>query len=148
MFGRTSAGGAVMSLTAAGIFFLIYTGRRFGTRYPPERTRRRSKLEYVHAVGATYRAAGAHQLTFKINYQWLKSKAAETVGLPATSSSIEIAEKLAQWADVPAKKYTDLFQICDQALDRPKLSQRRISGLLNKLAQIELEVFHGHQRRQ
>ncbi|KPK76055.1 MAG: hypothetical protein AMJ79_08495 [Phycisphaerae bacterium SM23_30] len=147
MLWHTSAGGAVLSLTLAGIFFLVYKGRRFGTRKTFERARRRSKLEYVYSVGATYRAAGAHQLAFRINYQWLKGKAAEMVGLPTTGPSAEIAEKLAQWADMPAKKYKDLFQICDQALTQPKLSGRRVSWLLNKLAQVELEVFHGHQRR-
>ena len=56
MLFTTSPGWAVLALTAAGILCLFYKGRQFGPRRGFGQQRRRSKLEYVRAVGATYRA--------------------------------------------------------------------------------------------
>ena len=72
---RASAGWGVLCLMAAGALYLVLKGRRFGTRSAPTRTRRRSKLEYVQSVGATYQAAGAHSLAFRHVYPWFRHKA-------------------------------------------------------------------------
>lgn len=67
----TSPGWAILSLTCAGVLFLLYRGRRFGVRRDIRRVRRRSKLEFVYSVGATYRAAGANRLTLGLIFNWL-----------------------------------------------------------------------------
>ena len=68
------------------VLFMIYKGRRFGIRRGLERERRRSKLEYIYAVGATYRSAKANRLTLELILQWLKRK---IINLTGSSSRIE-----------------------------------------------------------
>jgi hypothetical protein len=52
--------------------FLLYQGRQFGPIVSAQR--RRSKMEDVQAVGATYRAAGAHRLTLRLLYNWVRQR--------------------------------------------------------------------------
>ena len=144
---RTAPGWAVLCLMTAGVLFLIYKGRRFGTRYPPTRTRRRSKLEYVHSVGATYRAAGAHGLAFELVYSWFRRKAASAVGLPPTAPVETIAATLARRTLRGPWHYQNVFTKCDEAMAQPRLSARRASALVEQLAAIESEVFDGHRTR-
>ena len=144
---QNSAGWAVLTAAAAGLCYLIYKGRRFGTRRAPQRTRRRSKLEYVHSVGATYRAAGAHGLAFRILFGWFRSRCADLAGLPETAGSSEIAARLARRTGKPQARYESAFEAYEQALAMQKLSDRRLTALLQHMADMEREIFDGTQRR-
>jgi hypothetical protein len=143
---RTPPGWAILSVTASGLLYLAYRGRRFGTRRAPGRVRRRSKLEYVQSVGVTYREAGANRLVFRIIFQWFRHRGAQSTGLAASAPSTEIATRLARRARASTQRYAGIFQDCEAALSGPTLSSRRMSTLLGQLAQIESEVFDGHSR--
>lgn len=147
MLFTTSPGWAVLSLSIAGVLFLFYKGRRFGTRRGPGRTRRRSKLEYVHSVGATYRSAGAHRLAARLIYQWFRRRVAWLTGLSETASIDEIASCLARRTGKPQDHYAETLRGCEQALAASRLSARQTSELIEQLAEIESEVFDGHQSR-
>lgn len=147
MLFTTSPGWAVLSLSVAGVLFLFYKGRRFGTRRGPGRTRRRSKLEYVHSVGATYRSAGANKLAARLIYQWFRRRAAWLTGLPETASIDEIAPRLARRTGKPQDYYERTLRGCEQALAASRLSARQATELIEQLAGIESEVFDGHQSR-
>ncbi len=146
---KTTPGWAVLCLTAAGIFFLIYKGRRFGARRPLQRTRRRSKLEFVHSVAATYQLAGAHRLAFGLVYRSFKHQAARSVGLPESAPTDQIAAELARRAGKPRNAYQLIFENCEKAAadGKGKLSARQISPLLNQLKTIEMETIHGTSTR-
>jgi len=147
---KTSPGWAVLCLTAAGILFLMYKGRRFGARHPILRVRRRSKLEFVHSVAATYQSAGANRLMFKLIYRSFKHQAARTVGLPESAPAGDIASELAKRAGKPRETYQSIFQNCEKAANAAtgKLSARQISPLLDQLKTIELEAIDGTAARQ
>ena len=140
MLFHTRPGWAVLSLSAGGLLYLIYRGRRFGARRGVERSRRRSKMEYVNAVGATYRAAGAHGLALGIILRWFRGRAAEMVGLPASAPFADVAARLAQRTGRPAERYERAVRECEAALSGPAPSGRRVSALLDRLAQIDLEM--------
>jgi len=147
MLFTTSPGWSVLSLSVAGVLFLIYKGRRFGTRREPGRTRRRSKLEYVYSVGATYRSAGANRLAARLIYQWFRRRVALLAGLPETASIDEIAPRLARRTGKPPSRYEKTLRECENALVAAKLSAQQASELIRQLAAIESEVFDGHQSR-
>ena len=138
---HTSPGWGVLCLTAAGVFFMIYKGRRFGRRLEPVRTRRRSKLEYVYAVGATCRAAGANRLVFGLIFKWFRRRAGERVGLPMSASRHDVAARLAQRSGKAAEHYETILQKCEEALAAPSFSARKASALVDQLAHVESEVF-------
>jgi hypothetical protein len=140
MLFRTRPGWAVLSLAAAGLLYLVYKGRRFGPRRGLERTRRRSKLEYVNAVGETYRAAGAHGLVLGIILRWFRGEAAARAGVPPSADFSLVAGRLAQRTGKPAARYERAVRECEAALAGRGPSGRRLSTLLNGLAQIELEM--------
>jgi hypothetical protein len=141
---KTSPGWAVLVVAASGLCLLIYKGRRFGTRVSPGRARRRSKLEYVHSVGATYRAAGANRLAFQLIYTSLLNNAAKLVGLPESASPLQIAERLATRTGTSPRKYESSFEMCQKALQARRMSGRRFATLLERLAGIESEMMNGH----
>jgi len=142
----TSPGWAVLVVAAAGLCLLIYKGRRFGTRISPGRTKRRSKLEYVRSVGATYRAAGANKLAFQLIYASLLSDAARRVGLPDSAPPSQIADRLAVRTGTPPRKYESTFRLCQEALRSERMSNRRFTALVELLAGIESEMMDGHSR--
>jgi hypothetical protein len=144
---RTSPGWAVLCLTAAGLLFLLYKGRRFGTRRLPERQRRRSKLEYVEAVGATYKAAGAHRLTLKLILQWLRHRLAAPLGLSPASPVDQIASRLSEHTGKPRQRYQKILNECERAADANGLSARRAANLIEKLGTLETEILHERTRR-
>ena len=141
---KTSPGWAVLVVTASGLCLLIYKGRRFGIRVSPGRAKRRSKLEYVHSVGATYRAAGANKLAFQLIYTSLLNNAAKLVGLPESASPWQIAERLAVQTGTSPRKYESSFEMCQKALQGRRLSGRRFAALVEQLAGIESEMMNGH----
>ena len=140
---RTTPGWSVLSLTSAGILFLFYKGRRFGTRRTPGRPRRRSKLEFVQSVGATYDVAGAHRLAFELNYQWLKRKAAERAGLPGGASTEELAGALSQRTGRPRDHYREILAECEDVVKRRRVSGRYVKAVFTRLAELEREVLNG-----
>ena len=145
---RTPAGWALLCMGAAGVLFLVYRGRRFGTRRAPPRSRRRSKLEFVRSVGATYAAAGAHRLTFRLIFAWFRRRCAGTVGLPASVSTPDLCAALARRTGSATERYTTVLGGCEAALASGDWSARRATGLLRELARVESEIHHGHTGRQ
>ncbi len=137
---HTRPGWAVLCLAGAGVLYLIYRGRRFGARRPVERARRRSKLEYVQAVGLTYRAAGANALALGMLLRWFRGEAAALAGLPASADLSQVAARLAQRTGRPAERYERAVRDCEAALRAKSLSGRSFTALLNRLAHIELEI--------
>jgi hypothetical protein len=146
---NTSPGWAVLCLTAAGILYLIYKGRRFGSRSSLHRPRRRSKLEFIYSVAATYQSAGAHRLAFGLIYRSFKHQAARSVGLPESTPADQIAAELARRAAKPRNTYQLIFENCEKVAnpDPPKLSARQVLPLLDQLKTIELEAIHGTATR-
>lgn len=144
MLFTTSAGWAVLTLTVAGILFLLYKGRQFGPRRGLEtQRRRRSKTEYVYAVGATYRSAGAHRLTLRLIYSWFRQKAAGRVGLAPTAANSLLAQELARRAQADAQEYQRALDDCDGLLARTNVSQHQLAAAMTRLAQIEKEALDG-----
>ena len=142
MLVTTGAGWAVLVLTAAGLLYLVYRGRRFGTRRPAPPAKRRSKLEYVHAVGATYRAAGAHRLALALIFRWFRRRAALWAGVPASAPLADLAERLARRTGRPADRYVRILSACETAIATPdQTSGHRLTSLLNQLGEIESEIF-------
>ncbi len=145
LFG-TSAGWGILVVTFCGLLLLLAKGRRFGTRRAPGRARRRSKLEFVRSVGATYRAAGANRITLRLIYTWLIGRCARAVGLPESAPSGVIADALARRTGRGRHRYERAFKSCQDALAGGRLSGRRLSGALAALAEIESEVTDGRAR--
>jgi len=143
----TPAGWAVMSLAAAGVLFLVYKGRRFGIRRGLENHRRRSKLEYIYAVGSTYRSAGANRLTLKIILNWFKHRAIGLAGLAPNASNSAIAAALTGPGGSDLQKYKTILDRCDILLTQNSLSQHQLLLTLKQLGQIELEVFNERRSR-
>jgi len=144
MLFTSSPGWAVLALTAAGILFLFYKGRQFGPRRDLSRQgRRRSKMEYVHAVGATYRYAGAHRLTLRIIYNSLRQRAAGRTGLAPTAANRSLAQELARRGQADADHVQRVLDDCDALLARPTVSQHQLTAALSRLAQIEKETLDG-----
>jgi hypothetical protein len=142
MLFTTGAGWAVLVLTAAGLLYLVYRGRRFGTRRPGAPAKRRSKLEYVHAVGATYRAAGAHRLALALIYRWFRRRAALWAGIPASAPVADLADRLARRTGRPADRYVRILTACESAIAEPnQTSGHRLTSLLGQLGEIESEIF-------
>jgi len=146
MLVTTPAGWAVLSLTAAAVLYLVYRGRRFGTRRPPPPARRRSKLEYVQSVGATYQAVGARGLALGLLYPWFRRRAARRAGVEALASAEEIGRRLAPESPEKARRYADALAACEAALRAGRLTDRRFSALVAQLTRIETEALHGRQR--
>lgn len=144
MLWHSSPGWAVLSLTVSGILLLLYKGRRFGTRRQLVQSRRRSKLEYVHAVGATYRAAGAHGLALELVLQGFRQRAAAALHLSPAASLADIAAALSQRSGAPQQRYMQPLRRCEQAIETGRLRARRASSLLAQLAKVEAEVLNGH----
>ncbi len=143
MLFTTSPGWAVLALTAAGILFLFYRGRQFGPRRGFGQQRRRSKLEYVRAVGATYRAAGAHRLTLRLIYTWFRQQLTNRTGLSAGVSNSLVAQELARRSRSQAADYQRILDGCDRLLSQPQVSQRQLRAAVGQLARIEKEILHG-----
>jgi hypothetical protein len=143
----TTAGWTVLSLTAAGVLYLIYKGRRFGSRRDLEKKQRRSKLEYIYGVGATYRSAGANRLTLELIFIWLKRKAIGLLGLAHNASNRIIAEELSRRTGAESRKYKEVLDKCDEMLSKATLSERQLLLTIKQLAQIETEVFNEHRNR-
>jgi len=144
---RTTPGWSMLCLMTAGVLFLIYKGRRFGTRYPPVRVRRRTKLEYVRSVGSTYRSARAHGLTFELIYAQFRRTLTATVGLPPSAPVDALATAVARRTLHNPHHYEQILAECETALAERRLRARRAGALLDKLASIESEVVHGHRTR-
>ncbi len=147
MLFTTAAGWSILSLTAAGILFLVYKGRQFGPRTGLEREHRRSKLEYIYAVGSTYRTAGANRITLELIFNWFKRKAAKLTGLAKNVPTGIIAAELARRSGADPIKYKAVLDKCDELLMQKKISERQLDLIIGQLSQIEKEIFNGHKAR-
>jgi hypothetical protein len=144
MLFTTSAGWCVLTLTAAGLLYLILRGRRFGPRRDfRQQQRRRSKLEYVHAVGATYRAAGAHGLTFQLIYGWFRQRIAARTGLSPAAANRLLARALAGRGGQDPDEYERVLDRCDALRSQNTISQHQLATALAQLARLEKETLHG-----
>ena len=126
------------------LLFLFLKGRQFGPRRDFRRQqRRRSKLEYVYAVGATYRAAGAHGLTFQLIYSWFRQRIAGRVGVSPTAPNRFIAQELAHRCGSDAKPYLQALDESDTLLSQATVSQHQLAAAVERLVRIEKEVLNG-----
>lgn len=142
MLFHSSAGWAVLCVTIASILFLVYKGRRFGPRYDLPFVKRRSMLEYIDAIGATYHAAGANRLTLEIIFKWFKGRIATSIGLDTHAPETLIYRLLAKRDNASAEICEDGFRVCHALLEQPKISEAQLSKALTKLIQVESEVFY------
>ncbi|MHC4518813.1 MAG: DUF4350 domain-containing protein, partial [Planctomycetota bacterium] len=110
----SSAGWAVLSLTAAGVLFLVHKGRQFGPRRGLAKERRRSKIEFVYAVGATLRAAGAHRLALEKINAWFRRRVTSATGLIPSASNDAIAHELARRGKLEARECRRILDDCDR----------------------------------
>jgi hypothetical protein len=141
------AGWAVLSLTVAGVLYLIYKGRRFGSRRDIKKKQLRSKLDYVYSVGATYRAAGANRLVLELVHDWLKRRMTGLAGLVHNASNETIASELSRRTDADRRRYKEILDQCDRLLAQKRLSQRDLLLAIKQLARIEMEVFNEYRSR-
>ncbi len=109
--------------------------------------RRRSKLEYINSVGATYRAAGAAHLTLKLIINWLRREMINLTGVAPNASNTVIAEELSRRKGDDYHKYKDVLDETDKLLGQKKLTERQLLSITRQLAQIETEVFNEHRNR-
>lgn len=137
MLVTTAPGWAVLTLTAAGLLFMIYRGTRFGARRDVERKRRRSKLEFLEGVGATYAHRGANTLTLQLIHRWLRSRAARRAGLPTTASTQSIARGIARHTGRPPADYEVPLSRMETATREGSISKRTLHALLRQAASIE-----------
>jgi hypothetical protein len=141
----TPAGWAVLSLSVAGVLYLIYKGRRFGSRRDLEKKQRRSKLDYIYSVGATYRAAGANRLALELVHHWLKRRITGLTGLAHDAPNGTIATELCRRTGADGRQYKNILDRCDRLLARTRLSERDLLLATKQLARIEMEVFNEHR---
>lgn len=141
------AGWAVLTLTVAAVLFMTYKGRRLAPRYALVSQKRRSKLEYVYSVGATYNNAGAHGAVLTIIYKWFRSRLATTVGLPPETRDDSIAAQLAKLTDGNKQEYQKTLTSCRKLTEKPGISERQLASAVRNLEKIELEVFNGRGNR-
>lgn len=147
MLFTTTAGWAVLSLTVAGVLYIIYKGRRFGFRRSLGKKHRRSKIEYIYGVGSTYRSAGANRLTLELIYDWLKRKTTDLTGLTTNVSNETIAGELSRRSGLDSRKYKEIFDRCDKLIAQSSLSERHMLLMIKQLVRIEMEVFNEHRNR-
>ncbi len=147
MLFTTTTGWAILSMTVAGILYLVYKGRQFGPRRGLEREHSRSKLEYIHAVGSTYRAAGANRITLELILNWFKRKTTNLTGLARNAPNGVIAVELARRSGTDTNKYKSVLDKCDNLLAQKKISERQLALIIGQLRQIEKEIFNGHKAR-
>lgn len=140
----TPAGWAILCLGAAGVLWLIYKGKQFGPRHNPLTETRRSKLDYIEAVGATLCAAKAHDLTLKLIYQAFRQRLAAHTALPPSSSNQVIIAELSRRTAIDAAKSEAALDDCDELLAGPSVSAAQLQGALRQLSTIETEIFHEH----
>ena len=138
----TSAGWAVLTVTGAGVLYLVYRGRRLGTRRSPGRVRRRSKVEYVRSVGATLRDARANDLVYRQIHGWFMKRLALRLSLPPTSPIEPIARAASRRAGIVDSRLRDVLERCDAAAKDPGLSTHRMVSLIRQLADVEREVVN------
>lgn len=143
----TPAGWAVLCLALAGILLLLYKGRQFGPRRDLVTETRRSKMDYIEAVGATYCAAQAQDLTLRIIYQNVKQKLACHVGLPVTTANNVLAAALARETSMDTAKSEMTLNECETLLANPGVTSAQLQKALQQLSSIEIEVIHEHNRR-
>ncbi|MHC4744254.1 MAG: DUF4350 domain-containing protein [Planctomycetota bacterium] len=141
------AGWAVLTFTVSAALFMMYKGRRLAPRYALVSPKRRSKLEYVYSVGATYNNAGAHGAVLTIIYRWFRSRLATTVGLPPETPDNTIAAQLAKLTDGNEQEYQKTLASCRKLTEKPRISERQLASAVRKLEIMELEVFNGRGNR-
>jgi len=144
---NTTAGWAILTVTAAGVLWMIYKGRQFGSRYTPYTGRRRSKMEFVESVGTVYEATGANRVTFRQIYRWFLHRCAASAALPRNAAPGDIAARLAQSTGRSAGSLNRVFDHCRKALEMKKISRGRFSALIEALRKIEMEISDGYPKR-
>ena len=140
----TPAGWAILCLGAAGVLWLIYKGRQFGPRHSPTTETRRSKLDYIEAVGATLCAAKARGLTLKLIYHAFKQRLAAYTALTPSSANQVIVAELSRRTAIDTAQSEAALDDCDELLRSPSVSAAQLQGALRQLSTIETEVFHEH----
>lgn len=143
---HTSPGWSVLTIMVSGVLWIVYKGRKFGTRRGITRARRRSKLEYVHAVGETYRAAQAERIVLEQILRWFRRRVAELVGTSPKTSDRELARRLSRRTDHSPADIEQILHQCQQATQSRQVSSRHLSVMLNKLATLETETLDAHTR--
>ena len=138
----TPAGWAVLCLALAGSLLLMYKGRQFGPRRDLVTETRRSKLDYIQAVGATYCAAQAHGLCLKHLYHEFRQKLAAHTGLPVTAANNVIITQLSRHTPIDRITSESALNDCDALLSGAQVSAGQLHRALQQLSKIEMEVFH------
>jgi hypothetical protein len=138
----TPAGWAVLCLALAGILLLIYQGRQFGPRHDLVTETRRSKLDYIQAVGATYCAAQAHGLCLRHIYHAFRQKLATHAGLPVTAANKVLITELSRHTPMDGVTSESALNNCDALLSGTQVSAGQLHRALQQLSKIEMEVFH------
>jgi hypothetical protein len=138
---RTSAGWSVLACAAAGMLYLLYGGRRFGTRRDPEPRTRRSRMEFVYAAAATMHQAGAHRLAFRLNFDaWIRTQR-RRLRLPSSAPVEDLAAELAKRSGAVPANYIEFLRRCHAAAHHASPSPPvSVHALYRRLAELESEV--------
>jgi hypothetical protein len=140
---KSSPGWAVLTLTLAGMMYLFYRGRRFGTRRGIAPSRRRSRMEFVFSLGATYRARKANVLTLQLLYRDMRSRLTTRLHLSEKATDTELAQRLSRPTGRTAASYQGVFTECEAALRSHSIPTMRFSRLLRDLGELEREAADG-----
>lgn len=145
---KTSAGWAILCVFAAGILWLCLQGRRFGARLPLyQQKKRRSKLEFIDALAATYKAAAAHRFCLQMLDGWFREKLTAALGLPLRASNAALAAAAGGDNDELKQRIENCLNQSDQLLTRDKISERSLLKITHQFKKIEGEVYREHSRR-
>lgn len=145
---KTPAGWSILCIFTAGSLLLILHGRQFGSRLPVyQKKTRRSKMEFIEALAATYKTAGAHRLCLQMIDSWFRERLTHSLGLPPKASNETIA-LLASKDDPEIKKH--IRQTLDestQLLSKDKISENSLLKIIYQFKKIEGKVYRGHSNR-
>ncbi len=144
---RTSPGWGILCLSCAAVLFMVYKGRRFGTRRGLDTRRRRSKLEYIASVAGTFRRAKADGLVLEIIFQRFRRDASQFVGTPVSAPIEELASALSRRFGGSPERYLAPMRRCVEAMGGSYLSERRMLALLSQIANIESEIVNATSGR-
>ncbi len=117
---------------------LFTQSRRFARALPGERALRLAKLEYVSAMAELEQHTSAYDLAVENIYKDFRRRAARSVGLdPIASKRRELAEKIAERANVNPQEVYKLFTTCENIIHGDISNNRETLSLIKQIRELE-----------
>lgn len=144
--GGTPLAAGAAQLALLGIAALVTVGRRHGPSRPIVPEPRTSPLEFVDAVAALYRKAGAAAGAVEVSRARMRRMLASATGLPASSPDDLIVGTVSQRYPIDRVELARLFAVSRQAADGPRLGDRQALALVRRLQEVAETVGSGAGR--